>query len=110
MKFSFNYKKKNFNIDVIECRSISSRFSGLMFRKKSKPLLFIYKKPVQESIHSFFCKPFIAVWFYKDKIIDVKIVDPWKINIKPKDKFDKLLEIPISDSNFHRIIDVKRKV
>src|SRR3989344_6413290 len=105
MKFSFNYKKKNFKIEVVECKSLISKATGLMFRRKSKPLLFIYKKPTTESIHSFFCKPFIAVWFYKNKIIDVKIVDPWKINIKPKDKFDKLLEIPISDSNFHRIID-----
>ena len=110
MKFSFRYKKKNFNIEVTECRSILSKTSGLMFRKKSKPLLFIYKKPTTESIHSFFCKSFITIWFNRNKIIDVKIVHPWKINIKPRNKFDKLLEIPQSNNNFYRIIDVKRKV
>jgi len=110
MKFNFNYKKKNFIIEVVECKSIFSKASGLMFKKKSKPLLFVYKKPTNEGIHSFFCQRFIAIWFHKNEIIDVKIVKPWKINIKPRNKFDRFLEIPISDSNFYKIIDVKRKL
>ena len=31
-----------------------------MFRKNSKPLLFIFEKPTRQSIHSLFCKPFLA--------------------------------------------------
>ena len=71
-----------------------------MFRKNSLPLLFIFKKPVEFSIHSFFCNPFIAIWFLRNKIINIKLVEPHKFSIKPKQKFDKLLEIPSNFNNF----------
>ena len=102
VKFNFKYKGKKFNIDVKECKGINQGI-GLMFRKKSKPLLFSFKKPVNISIHSFFCVPFVAVWFNGKDIIDVKYVSPWGIGIKPLKNFDKFLEIPINDRNFNAI-------
>lgn len=101
VNFSFKYKNKRFNVNVRECRSIFSKMSGLMFRKKSHSLLFIFNKPVNEAIHSFFCVKFIAIWFNGKKIIDSKVVEPWGISVKPKEKFDKLLEIPVNDKNFN---------
>src|SRR3989344_3077944 len=73
--FGFNYRGKNIILNIIECRNIFSQSRGLMFRKKSKPLLFLFKKPVKISIHSFFCRPFIAIWFNKNKIVDVKKIE-----------------------------------
>ena len=100
VNFSFKYKNKKFNIDVKECRTVFQKMSGLMFRKKSSALLFIFNKLVNEPIHSFFCVEFIAIWFNKGKIIDIKLVKPWKISIKPTGKFDKFLEIPSNNKNF----------
>lgn len=99
-QFNFNYKGKTFNIDVETCDNYLSRALGLMFRKKSKPLLFIFEKLNKQAIHSFFCIPFIAVWFDNDKIIDIKLVKPWRISVFPSSKFDRLLEIPVNDKNF----------
>ena len=93
--FKFKFKNKNISLDVVECRSVFSRARGLMFRRKSKPLLFIFGKSVDQSIHSFFCKPFFAIWFNKNKIIEKRLVKSWGISVKPKEKFDKLLEIPV---------------
>jgi uncharacterized membrane protein (UPF0127 family) len=109
-KFNFHYKNKRFYIDVIECKTILQKATGLMFKKKSKALLFFFNKPVNESIHSFFCIPFIAIWFNSDKIVDVKHISSWKINIKPSEKFDRLLEVPCNDDNFKFILDSYRKV
>ena len=96
----FKYKNKNFSIKYKECNSLFSKTLGLMFRKNSPPLLFTFKKPAKISIHSFFCKPFIAIWFLHNKIVDIKLVKPNKFSIKPKDKFDKLLEIPLNNKEF----------
>ena len=104
MIFKFKYKGKNIKLEVRECKNIFSKARGLMFRKKSKPLLFVFKNPTKQSIHSFFCRPFVAVWFYKAKIIDIKLVKPWKFFIKPRTKFDKLLEIPSNDPAFENFI------
>ena len=101
-KFSLKYENKNINLDVKECRTIFSQTSGLMFRKKSPALLFVFKKPLRMAIHSFFCKPFIAVWFIDDKIVDMKFVKPWKVHIKPKNSFNKLLEIPSNNDEFNK--------
>jgi|TARA_B100001971_G_C18100500_1_gene488558 uncharacterized membrane protein (UPF0127 family) len=98
--FGFEYSGKNFNLGVKECKNFISQSTGLMFRKKSKPLLFIFKKPKKRTIHSFFCLPFIAIWFNEERIIGIKKVMPWNPLVKPKEKYDKLLEIPLNNKNF----------
>jgi len=94
MIFRFKYKNKRLKLDVKVCKNSFSKMIGLMFKRKSKPLLFVFKKPVRTSIHSFFCKPFLAIWFLDDKIVDMKVVKPWKLFLKPKNHFNKILEIP----------------
>jgi len=106
--FGFSYHGKKIHLDVKKCNTILKKTRGLMFRKKSKPLLFIFKKPVKQAIHSFFCLPFIAVWFNGNRIIDMKIVKKWEISIKPQEKFDKLLEIP-SDNPWFLLISRRQE-
>lgn len=108
VKFSFRYKGKKINIDAEECRSIISKTRGLMFRKKSKPLLFIFNEKTREGIHSFFCLPFIGIWFDKDKIVGIKYVKPWRIYVRPLRKFDKLLEIPLGNNEFNLFLDERK--
>ena len=103
VKFNFIYKNKKFSINVKECKGYFSKMSGLMFRKKSLPLLFIFNKPVRQAIHSFFCVEFVGIWFNRGKIVDVKHVKPWKFYVIPSGKFDKLLEIPVNNPNFNLI-------
>ncbi|MBR9705329.1 hypothetical protein GOV12_07990 [Candidatus Pacearchaeota archaeon] len=110
MEFLFTYRGKKHKFFVNELESVFQKASGLMFRKKSKPLLFIFKNKTNESIHSFFCVPFIAFWFCNGKVIDVKFVKPWKLSVKPCEKYDKLLEVPVNDDKFRFLFEEYRKV
>jgi len=92
------WKEKKIELDVRVCDSVFSQARGLMFRRKSLSLLFVFKNVKKRAIHSFFCKPFYAIWFDGDKIIDEKLVFPWRFSVFPKKGFDKLLEIPVGDA------------
>jgi len=98
--FRFKFQKKSFAIgDCQICKSIFSKTIGLMFKKNPKNLLFVFQKPVKISIHSFFCrKNFVAIWLLNGRVIDAKIVLPWKLNLAPRKNFDKLLELPFNDT------------
>jgi len=109
VNFNFKINEKEYNLEVKECKSIYSQTLGLMFKKNSLPLLFIFKNPQRISIHSFFCIPFIAIWFLEDKIIDIKLVNPNSFTIKPNYKFNKLIEIP-SNSKFFRILSTEANI
>jgi len=85
-------KKKTINAKL--CDTILKKFTGLMFRGKCPPLLFIFNKNKTLTIHSFFCKPFRAIWL-DEKMQTTKIIDVknWRLNISGKGK--SLLEIPL---------------
>jgi len=91
--FVYYNKGKKTKIPVKVCDTIFSKFLGLMFRKSSPALLFLFKKEKTLTIHSFFCKPFRAIWLDENKNI-TKIVDVnnWKMSISGRGKY--LLEIP----------------
>jgi uncharacterized membrane protein (UPF0127 family) len=93
--FSYLEGKDKKTIKVEVCDSIWKKFSGLMFRKNSKPLLFSFNKNKRLTIHSFFCKPFKAIWI-DDKFLITKEehVKNWRIYISGSGKY--LLEIPLS--------------
>ncbi len=90
--YSIDGKKKTTNAKI--CDTILKKFTGLMFRRQSPPLLFVFNKNKTLSIHSLFCKPFKAIWL-DDKMSTTKITDvkKWKLNISGKGKY--LLEIPL---------------
>jgi uncharacterized membrane protein (UPF0127 family) len=109
MKYKFSFQEKKYDIDVDVCDTILKRAIGLMFKRKSKPLLFIFKKETRQPIHSFFCIPFIAIWFNKGKVVDIKKVMPWKPYIKPNKNFDSFLEIPSSSKYFFDFSSINMK-
>jgi uncharacterized membrane protein (UPF0127 family) len=91
--YSIDGKKKNIKVKL--CDTPLKKFSGLMFRHQSPPLLFVFNKNKKLAIHSLFCKPFKAIWL-DEKMKATKITDVknWKLNISGKGKY--LLEIPAS--------------
>jgi len=94
---SFTYvegkKKKSIKVEV--CDTFWKKFSGLMFRKSSPPLLFPFSKETTLSIHSLFCKPFIAIWIdSKKRVTKKKFINyPW-LNFSGRGKY--LLETPVN--------------
>lgn len=108
--FSFYFLGKKRCVEVIECRRILPQARGLMFRKDSHALLFIFRHKTRQSIHSFFCKPFVALWFDGEHIIDARVVNPWQFSISPASSFNRLLEIPVGNSVYTEIVDDMRKI
>ncbi len=111
-EFSFVYRGRKIKLKVKICRTFFSKLMGLMFRRlKDCPnLLFVFNKKTREGIHSFYVFfKFIAIWFDNNKIIDVKIVSPGNLYISPKNKFNKLLEIPLRNDKISKFL-VERKV
>jgi len=86
-------KNKKHKIKAKICNTLLSKLTGLMFRRRSPPLLFVFSKEKVLSIHSLFCRPFKAIWLDK-KMLATKIVDvkKWKLNISGRGKY--LLEVP----------------
>lgn len=101
MIFETKIKRVRVKGKIIEaevCDSALSKMRGLMFRRKPRPLLFTFDKPTKQPIHSFFCKPFLALWLNENKIIEQKIVQPFCLFVHPKQPFTYLLEIPLEDA------------
>ena len=75
---------------------------GLMFRGRNcDNLLFDFKKEGRFAIHSWFVFfPFLALWLdEKNKVVEKKIVKPFCFHIRPKNKFRKLIEVPLNREN-----------
>ena len=96
-----SYKGKKLDLELKEMKGFIRKAIGLMFcrREKARALLFSFNKPVALAFHSFFVFfSFIAIWLdKKNKIIEIKKVRPWKLDIKMGKKFTKFIEIPIND-------------
>lgn len=97
MEQIFQYKNKKIKLDVKKCNSLKETFGLMCTRKeKAKALLFELKKPL--AIHSYFVFfPFVAIWLNKNKVVEIKKIKPFTLHVKPKKKFDKLIEIPINN-------------
>ena len=94
----------NKNKIAVKVKTLSDlgKFLGLMFKSEnSDNLLFKFSKPARYSIHSFFVSfPFLAIWLNEEnKVLEFKIVHPYKFSVKPKVPFTNLVEIPINRKN-----------
>ncbi len=96
----FKIKDKIYTIEVKECKTLLSKIIGLMFKNNSMPLFFKFNKPKKISLHSFFCVPFIIIWFNKNKISCIKFATPWKFFISNNKKSDGVMEIPQNCKEF----------
>ncbi len=94
-------------VEVELCDTPFKKMRGMMFRKNRKSLLFAFKKPTRQPIHSLFCKPFLAIWMKNGEIVDEKIVKPFSLSVRPKEFFTHLVEIPLKNSNNFKILDGK---
>lgn len=104
MKIYVSYRGKKIPIDVLTTSFIRKGL-GLTFRtRNTKNLLFDFNRPVTwegnlTSLFVFF--PFLTLWLdKKNKVIDSKIIKPFVLSISQKNKFYKIVEIPLNKSNF----------
>jgi len=95
-----NLKRKKFKFEAFVV-PFWRKGIGLMFqrREKAKILIFEFKSPVKMAIHSWFVFfPFFAIWLdSKNRVLDYKIIMPFKFKILPSKKFVKLIEVPINN-------------
>lgn len=106
MKIKVKYKRKISSIDVKKL-SFFSMFLGLMFKSRNtENLLFDFRYEDKHAIHSFFVFfRFIAIWLNdKDEVVDISIVKPFTMLIKPEKECRKLIELPFNSEN-SKIID-----
>jgi uncharacterized membrane protein (UPF0127 family) len=95
-KIILKHKKKKYYLEVGECNFLEKILGLMIFRKKAL-LLFNSKKPIKLKIHSFFCSPFLAVYTDdKNNVLEIIHIKNWKPIILPKNKFNKLIEIPLT--------------
>jgi uncharacterized membrane protein (UPF0127 family) len=100
MEMIIKDNSKKIEIKNIKKLSEFGKGIGLMFRRREKcpAMLFEFKEPNKMLIHSFFVFfSFVAVWIDdKNKIVDKKIVKPFRLSISSEKPFYKLLEIPLN--------------
>jgi len=101
-ELTIGYNQKRVKISVKECNLLEKSI-GLMFssRENAKILLFSFNKKQRIAIHSFFVfYNFLAVWLdNSDKVVDLKIVKPFRPCVFPSRDAFKLVEIPINRNN-----------
>ena len=91
---------------TIKVKHVSISSPGLMFRKRSPPLLFDMGSVQSFAIHSLFCNPFKAIWLDdKKKISKVVVVKRWKLNLRGEGRY--LLEIPINHQSHPSVVRAK---
>ena len=100
MQVIINDKSKKVEIKDVKKVSLIEEGIGLMFhsRKNCPAMLFEFKNPNKMLIHSLFVFfPFAAIWLdNKNKVVDKKIVKPFRLSISSRKPFYKLLEIPLN--------------
>ena len=95
-KIRIKLKGKEIKLELREMRGLNKAL-GLMIYRNSN-LIFGFKKG-RQSIHSWFCPNFIALWLDSGKIVEIQQIKPWRSRIKPKKAYDVLIELPITESN-----------
>lgn len=107
MGLNIHFGNKKIKLEKIRvCKGLDF-FFGLMFKRKetANALLFDFEKNTNASFHSLFVFfPFLVLWLdEKNKVIDLRIVKPFKMNIATTKSFQKVVEIPLNN-NYTEII------
>jgi hypothetical protein len=94
-RVSFNYKGQKIVLEAREMKGLN-KLIGLIFYRDI--LLFNFGDNSNVKIHSLFCPRFLAVWLDKEnEVVDLKIVNSWKLSVSSVKTFSKLVEIPINE-------------
>ena len=97
------YNSKNIEIQNVKKLSEFQKGIGLMFHnlEKCPAMLFEFARPTTMMIHSLFVFfKFGAVWLDdKNRIVDKKLVKPFRLAISSEKPFYKLVEIPLNKYN-----------
>jgi uncharacterized membrane protein (UPF0127 family) len=97
---TIKYKSSNIKIKNVKKLSEFGKGIGLMFhsREKCPAMLFEFRKPTKMKIHSLFVFfRFAAIWLDdKNRVIEKKIVKPFRLSVSCKKSFYKLVEIPLN--------------
>jgi len=112
MNFKIQLDKKQIVLENVKvCDTFFSQLKGLMFLKNAPVLVFNFKRKSRRAIHSCFVKkPFLALWLDDNLVVDKKIIKTWKFSVKPKEKFNKLIEIPVDNFNILKFSVDLRKI
>ena len=89
------------------------KFRGLMFHsKKVGNLMFEFSRERRWGIHSLFVFfSFLAVWLDgENRVLEWKIVRPFRFSVRPRKKFRRLIEIPLSEENRGLVGEITGKV
>jgi uncharacterized membrane protein (UPF0127 family) len=109
MNLTIKKGSKKIKIKNVKRLSEFEKGIGLMFhsRESCPAMLFEFSKPTRMRIHSLFVFfKFAGVWLDdKDKIIDKKIVKPFRLSISCKKPYYKLIEIPLN-SEYKKEIEI----
>jgi uncharacterized membrane protein (UPF0127 family) len=108
MKVSVNFKGKKIDLEVKNTGFIRKGI-GLTFRtRNTSNLLFEFDKDVtwQGTLTSLFVFfPFLAIWLdKKNKVVDFQVIKPFIPSINQKNKFRKIIELPINQKNKDKIV------
>jgi len=107
MKIGLIYRRKKIYIQNVRKLSEFGKGVGLMFKRKEKcpAMLFEFTCPTKMKIHSLFVFfPFAAIWLDdKNRIIEKKIVRPFRLIISCRKSFYKLIEIPVNKKYCRKI-------
>jgi uncharacterized membrane protein (UPF0127 family) len=100
MKVIIRDKSKRISVQNVKKLSEFGKGIGLMFHKREKcpAMLFEFQKPTRMMIHSLFVFfKFGAIWLDdKNRIVDKKLVKPFRLAVSSEKPFYKLLEIPVN--------------
>ncbi len=103
MKLIVSFKRKKISIDVKKTGFFRKGF-GLMFRSRNTSnLLFEFKDFVtwKGNLTSYFVFfRFLTLWVdNENKVIDSRVIEPFIFSIKQKNRFCKIIEIPLNRKN-----------
>ena len=109
-----SYKKRKISIEVKKLSEFG-KVRGLMFRslENSPNLLFEFNKKKRQIMHSLFVFfPFLVLWLDGNEVKEIQYIDSFRLSIKPKNNYNKCIEIPFNRKNRNIIafFDGKRKI
>lgn len=95
VKVGFRLRGKEIVVEATEMAGLNKALGLMVY---DEVIFFRFPRGMR-NIHSFFCKPFVAIWLCEGKVVEVRKINPWETSVSPSREFDTLIEIPINARN-----------